>query len=260
MLNHLFHSYETTVIALIVYMSFWFVVSLYFKRNDVADIAWGPGFIVVSGVSLLANHNQSIATLILLGLISVWGLRLGLHIGLRNIKKSEDSRYAAKRQLWTKNFYLQSYLQIFLLQGVLILIVGTPLIVFNTFASGSLDWIILLGLLIWVFGFMFESVADRQLRKFLSQVSNKGKVMKSGLWQYSRHPNYFGELTQWWAIGIIVLSCEYGWLGLIGPVVISYLIIKVSGIPLLEAKYADRPDYQQYKQRTRALFPIPKKG
>jgi steroid 5-alpha reductase family enzyme len=102
-------------------------------------------------------------------------------------------------------------------------------------------------------------IGDKQLRKFLAEPANKGHVMNKGLWKYTRHPNYFGEVTQWWAIEIIALICSCGWIGLIGPTVITYLIVKVSGVPLLEKKYDDNPEYQAYKKRTSMLIPLPAK-
>jgi len=257
MFEPLVHTLSITAIAIWVYMTLWFLVSVMARRNDVADIAWGPGFIVVSITSLLVSHNVSPSTLLVLALVTIWGLRLGLHIGARNIHKSEDSRYQIKRRLWGNQFYVRSYFQIFILQGALILLVASPIIILNTFAASNFNWLIVVGAVLWIIGFSYESLADRQLHDFISDPSNKGRVMRSGLWRYSRHPNYFGELTQWWAIGIIVLSSAYGWLGLIGPLLISYLIIKVSGIPLLEKKYADNLEYQAYKLHTRALLPLP---
>ena len=257
MFEPLVHTLSITAIAIWVYMTLWFLVSVMTRRNDVADIAWGPGFIVVSITSLLISRNVFPSTLLVLALVTIWGLRLGLHIGARNIHKSEDSRYQIKRRLWGNQFYLRSYFQIFILQGALILLVASPIIILNTFAASNFNWLIVIGAVLWIIGFSYESLADRQLSNFISDPSHKGRVMQSGLWRYSRHPNYFGELTQWWAIGVIVLSSAYGWLGLIGPLLISYLIIKVSGIPLLEKKYADNLEYQAYKLHTRALLPLP---
>lgn len=240
-------------------MTVWFVVALATKRNDVADIAWGLGFVVASGASLLKTRNFTFIAVLVTGLVFIWGLRLAWHIGQRNIKKSEDYRYKVWRDSWGKWFVLRSYLQIFILQGVLMLLIVSPVILINMYSDNGISPIALVGILLWIFGFMFESVGDKQLKEFIRNPENKGHIMESGLWKYSRHPNYFGEITQWWAIGLVALTVSYAWLGLIGPLVITFLIIKVSGVPLLENKYKDNPDYQAYKLRTSMLIPLPSK-
>ena len=145
-----------------------------------------------------------------------------------------------------------------MLQGLLLVLVSMPILVIMTFATESFSIVAALGLIIWMIGFVFETIGDRQLRNFLQKPVNKGRIMTTGLWAYTRHPNYFGEITQWWGIGIIALSCSYGLVGLIGPIVITFLIVKVSGIPLLEQKYANNPEYQAYKKRTPMLIPLKK--
>ena len=136
------------------------------------------------------------------------------------------------------------------------LLIVTPVLIIYTYSVSGIFPLVVLGTLLWFFGFLFESIGDKQLKNFLGETKNKGHVMNKGLWKYSRHPNYFGEVTQWWAIGVIALTFSYGWLGLIGPVVITFLIVKVSGVPLLEAKYSNNPDYQAYKLRTSMLIPL----
>jgi steroid 5-alpha reductase family enzyme len=244
-----------TSLAVWVYVSIWFIVSIIIKRNDVADIAWGPGFIVVAGVALIINHNYVFSSILVSLLITIWGVRLATHIGARNIKKSEDSRYKIWRDSWGKWFIPRSYLQVFILQGLLMLVISAPVLLIIHYSSSGTMPLILLGLFIWTFGFMFEASADQQLAKFLKTKNKKHEIMDSGLWRYSRHPNYFGELVQWLAIGICALSVSYGYIGLIGPAVISFLIIRVSGIPMLEKKHLDDKDYIAYRSRTSILIP-----
>lgn len=241
------------------YMSVWFFVALASKRNDVADIAWGLGFVVASIATLIKTSNHSFAAILVTVLVLIWGLRLSWHIGLRNIRKSEDYRYKAWRESWGKWFVIRSYLQIFMLQGFLMLLIVSPVLIIYTYSTNGTYPLVIFGSLLWIFGFLFESIGDKQLRKFIGNPKNKGHVMNKGLWQYTRHPNYFGEVTQWWAIGVIALTYSYGWLGLIGPAVITFLIVKVSGVPLLENKYKDNPEYQAYKLRTSMLVPLPNK-
>jgi steroid 5-alpha reductase family enzyme len=240
-------------------MSCWFVVSVIIERNDTADIAWGFGFIVAAVTALIVNHNHSATAIIAIILVAIWGMRLGIHIGLRNLKKPEDQRYKIYRDTWGKWFYLRSYFQIFMLQGLLMFFVVFPVLVIENYATKNLSPLLIVGILIWVFGFIFESTGDKQLRQFLSNPTNKGKIMSSGLWKYTRHPNYFGEITQWWGIAIIALSRKHGWIGLLGPLTITFLILKVSGVPLLEKFYDNNPAYQEYKRRTSVIIPLPQK-
>lgn len=257
--SQLLHNLTFVATVIWVYMSAWFLLALAIKRNDIADTAWGLGFVVASVAGLIKTQNYTFTGVLVTILVLIWGVRLSWHITQRNIKKPEDYRYKAWRDSWGKWFVLRSYLQIFMLQGFLMLLVVSPVLLIHTYSTDGILTLTILGTAIWVFGFLFESTGDKQLRKFLADPKNKGHVMNKGLWQYTRHPNYFGEVTQWWAIGIIALGFSHGWLGLIGPAVITFLIVKVSGVPLLENKYADNPEYQAYKKRTSMLIPVPSK-
>lgn len=239
------------------YMTFWFIVSVIKKRNDVADTAWGMGFILMAWLSFVIS-DFSFKALLVNCLVTIWGFRLTLHIFHRNKNKPEDSRYLEWRKTW-KNFYLRSYFQVFLLQGVLLFIISLPVIFINHAVSTSFGIMEVAGLIIWITGFYFETTGDRQLKEFISNPANKGKLMDRGLWKYSRHPNYFGEVTQWWGIFIIALSLPGSLFTIMGPITITTLILFVSGIPLLEKKYAGRPDFEKYKKRTSVFFPLPPK-
>jgi steroid 5-alpha reductase family enzyme len=237
-------------------MSLWFVLAMVIKRNDIADIAWGLGFIAIA-ISLLPKYGVQLDNSILVTtLVVIWGIRLSYHIFKRNMSKPEDKRYANWRSTWGKWFVLRSYLQIFILQGILMLLISTPIIVVNTIESSGWSIFDILGLLVWIFGFYFESVGDMQLKKFISNPDNKGKVLSTGLWKYTRHPNYFGEVTQWWGIWIISLSVlPYGLLAIVGPLTITFLILKVSGIPMLEKSMSENPVFAEYMKNTNAFFP-----
>ena len=130
----------------------------------------------------------------------------------------------------------------------------------NKYASGEINLLVIIGFIVWLIGFYFESVGDKQLANFIHNPENKGKLMTEGLWKYSRHPNYFGEVTQWWGIWIIALSVPYGWVAIIGPITITILILFVSGVPLLEKKYKGRSDFEAYKKRTSIFIPLPPKS
>jgi steroid 5-alpha reductase family enzyme len=246
--------------AILLYMTGWFIAAQVRGRNDIADVAWGLGFILVAAVSLFAGNVHSPRGILVSGLVLIWGLRLALHIHSRNRGRGEDPRYRQWREEWGKWFVLRSFLQVFMLQGILLLLVAVPIVFANTAPTGPLGWLDLLGLLVWLYGFGFEAIGDLQLLKFIRNPANKGKLMTSGLWRYTRHPNYFGEVTLWWGIWLMTLNLPGGWLTVIGPLTITFLILKISGIPMLEKPYEDRADFQEYKLRTSAFFPLPPKG
>ncbi len=248
-------------LVLLVYMTAWFGISVLKKRNDVADIAWGLGFVLLTWISFALSDSSSVHSLVIGILITIWGIRLAWHIHARNKGKTEDYRYRAWREEWGKWFYPRSYAQVYLLQGFLLYLIVFPVIVFNAHPNTSLfGFIEYLGVLIWGIGFFFESVGDAQLVAFLRDPRNKGMLMRSGLWRYTRHPNYFGEVTQWWGIWLITLNSLYGWYGIIGPGVITILILKVSGIPMLEKKMEQHPDFAAYKRQTSMFIPLPPKS
>jgi len=250
--------------AVLVYMTVWFVISLILRRNDVADTAWGIGFVVIALLAIAPGGFHLDRALLVTLFVVIWGCRLASHIIRRNLHKPEDKRYAAWREQWGKWFVFRSYLQVFLLQGVLMILISLPVIAINTHrvAGSSLSWsgitlFDVIGVLVWIMGFCFESIGDAQLRRFLANPENRGKVLNTGLWKYTRHPNYFGEVSQWWGIWIISLSL---WnapavISVIGPLTITFLILKVSGVPLLEKSMAANPVYDEYRRTTSVFFP-----
>lgn len=252
-MNH----YLLLAIVLFAYMSSWFVVSLMKKRNDVADTAWGLGFVLLAWLSAVLSEHVSVRGILVTTLVSIWGLRLAWHIHGRNKNKTEDYRYRAWRQAWGKWFYARSYVQVYLLQGVLLFMIALPVLVINLKTGSSLNFLDMAGLVVWIIGFLFEVVGDAQLSNFIKNPENKGKLMQRGLWAYSRHPNYFGEVTQWWGVWILALSVPNGWLTILGPLTITTLILKVSGIPMLEKKMKEHQEFAEYQQRVSMFFPLP---
>ena len=243
---------------LLVYVTIWFAYSLIQKRNDVADIAWGAGFVVVSMYLFYSQPQSPVATLIYL-LVTVWGMRLSVHIAARSQDKGEDFRYKKWREEWGQYFMIRSYLQVFVLQGFIMLIISAPIIIAGVAASKELNMWTLLGFLMWLIGFAFEAIGDYQLTIFIKNKQNKDDIIQTGLWKYTRHPNYFGEILLWWGIFIMTIPVENSLWGIISPITITYLLLKVSGVPLLEKKYADNPQFQAYKKRTSILIPMPPK-
>lgn len=252
-----YSSFFDAAISILVFMTLGFIISIIRKRNDVADILWGWGFILVALVTLLVDSHLYERNVLVVSLVLLWGLRLSIHIYLRNRHKAEDHRYEQMKAKWKGNFYLKSYLNVFLLQGFLLLLISIPVIFVNTFSGSGLTVLDVIGVAVWLFGFYFETTGDYQLSKFMKNPHNKGHVMQSGLWKYTRHPNYFGEVTQWWGVFLLTLSLPYGFLTIIGPLIITTLILKVSGVPLLEKKYAGNPEFEEYKKRTSVFIPFP---
>ena len=242
-------------LCILIYVIVWFFISLIQKRNDVADIAWGLGFVVISVYCFLMYVRTPVATLVY-GLVTLWGVRLSLHIGLRSGGKAEDFRYQKMRSDWGKSVVWRSFLQVYVLQGFFMWVISLPILIATIANSKATNAFTVVGVLLWLIGFTFEAVGDYQLSVFIKQKKNKCDVMQTGLWRYTRHPNYFGEVVLWWGIFIVVLPLDNGIWGIISPLTITFLLLKVSGIPLLEAKYKDNPQFQAYKLMTSAFFPM----
>ncbi|MDI6848605.1 MAG: DUF1295 domain-containing protein [Candidatus Saccharicenans sp.] len=250
-----------SAVIIFLYMNMVFILSLIKKNAAIVDIAWGPGFGLVA-VAHLFRASLDFQTfgwrqILVAVLILIWGIRLAWHIYKRNKGKPEDYRYADWRQKWGKYFVWRSYFQIFLLQGCFMLVILTPVLLVLNSQADRLNFLDFTGLVIWLAGFFFEAVADSQLRKFKKNPENRGRVITTGLWKYSRHPNYFGESVMWWGIFLIALNAPRGWLGMISPLTITFLLTRVSGVPLLEKKYRGNPEFEEYKNRTSAFFPWP---
>lgn len=253
------------IIALTIWtlMTILWVVSLLMKNAGIVDIFWGLGFVIVNWVAFFLTSDITLPRHWLLNIIvTIWGLRLFLHIFLRNKGKPEDFRYADFRKKYGKKFWWFSYLQTFMLQGVLMLLISTPLII-TQYANqpSKLGFLEYLGLVIWVIGFFFEAVGDYQLNRFIKNPQNKGKLLDSGVWKYTRHPNYFGDSAQWWGYFLIACAVPFGFLTVFSPIIMTFFLIKVSGVAMLERSMADRkPGYKEYMRTTNAFIPwFPKK-
>jgi len=237
------------------YMTAVFILATYRKDNSIVDVAWGIGFILIALFTLcktaLFLPRQILATL----LVVIWGLRLSLHIYLRNKGKGEDPRYKAWRMAWGKYVVIRSFFQVFMLQGLMMLLIASSIITINLSHTAGINILDIIGLSLWIIGFMFESIGDYQLARFLDRPRGKQQIMNRGLWRYTRHPNYFGEVTLWWGMFIIALSVPYWQYALISPITITILLLFVSGIPMTERMFDDNPAYQAYKKETSSFFP-----
>jgi steroid 5-alpha reductase family enzyme len=244
-------------IALVIfcYMTIVFVVAHYLKDNSIVDVFWGGGFVVIAAFTLMQATGWDVRKLVVSFLVLIWGVRLAMHILLRNRKKGEDFRYRHWRDTW-KHFVLRSFFQIFMLQGLFMLIISAPIWFINSMPNAPLTPWDNAGLLVFGIGFFFELAGDMQLTMFKKDPANRGKIITSGLWSITRHPNYFGEALVWWGISLYAISLPLGWITLISPVIITLLLRFVSGVPLLEKKFRDHPGWEDYCRKTAPYVPF----
>ncbi|MBP9670263.1 DUF1295 domain-containing protein [Candidatus Woesebacteria bacterium] len=245
-----------TAYASLILFVITFLLAVLLRNNSIVDILWGLGFVAIAFIAYSFSSGNFIAQLIL-AYVVIWGLRLALHIGARNWGKPEDFRYAQWRKDWGKAFVLRTFFQIFLLQWILMQLVSIPIVLGIVGVMKIAPWMMYLGMALWLTGFFFEAVGDYQLTQFKKKRSSKGKLMTNGLWSLTRHPNYFGEATLWWGIAILAYGVTGNYLAFVGPLTIDFLLLFVSGIPMLEKKYQGRADWRAYVKRTPAFFPLP---
>ncbi len=248
----------TGLLAILVYMTAIWIASLLLKNAGIVDIFWGPGFALAGWVYFAFTPDGfSTRKLLIVVLVSIWGARLGWHIGRRNIGHAEDYRYQNWRKANGAIWWWKSFFQVFLLQGVLMWIISTPLAVAQYAPQpANLTVLDVLGVMVWLIGFTFEAVGDWQLTQFKADSANKGKVMRTGLWRYTRHPNYFGDAALWWGYFIIAVSVPWGFLTIFAPILMTVMLMRVSGVALLEqALKSTKPGYADYIETTNSFFP-----
>lgn len=234
-------------------------ISLKLRDVSIVDIVWGPGFAVAAWS--YAWHaglgSDPLRTIVVPTLVTLWGLRLGVHIFLRSRGHGEDYRYAEMRESWGSKFPWVSLFTVFWLQALLLWFISFPLhaAISSNRAEGWV-WLDSLGLAVFSVGFLFEAVGDHQLTRFKADSSNKGQVLDTGLWRFTRHPNYFGDFLLWWGLFCFALATPGGWKWVLSPLIMSGLLMKVSGVALLEKKLEkSKPKYKDYIERTNAFFP-----
>ncbi len=245
------------LLAAVGFMGCVWLLSLPTRNASLADIFWGPGFVLLAWLSFAQTDGYLGRKLLLALLTTAWGLRLFLHITWRNWGQGEDRRYQAWRAKRGASFWWVSLFTVFLTQAVLLWLVSLAVQIgqLSPTPARLTGWD-LLGVLVWTTGFTWEAVADWQLARFKADPANRGRVMNRGLWAYSRHPNYFGESLIWWGLFLIALPTPYGWWTVISPVVITFLLLKVSGVTLLEKDIVERrPEYREYLETTSAFLP-----
>lgn len=244
-------------------MSLLWVISLFLKNSSIVDIFWGTGFVFTSWITF----SRTIETVgprdwLILILVTIWGLRLSLYVLWRNAGKGEDFRYARWRKDAGESWWWKSYFKVFLLQGLIMWVIGAPLTSVQLpgakDALGILDYIGAAG---WGVGFFFETVGDAQLAKFKANRENRDQLLRTGVWRYTRHPNYFGDAAQWWGFYLIALASG-AWWTFFSPIWMTFLLVKVSGVAMLERTLKkSKPGYKDYTKKTNAFIPwFPKKN
>jgi steroid 5-alpha reductase family enzyme len=242
-------------IILAMMFALW-LASLFLKDASIVDIFWGIGFIVIVWTSFaVAPQGYLPRKQLICTLVTIWGLRLALHIAIRNWGKPEDFRYAKWRKENGARWWWFSLFQVFLLQGFLMWIISTPLIAAQTSGFPAiLTPLDMIGVTIWVLGLVFEATGDLHLLLFKANRANEGRILRAGLWKYTRHPNYFGEAVLWWGYYVIALAAGEGWT-IFSPILMIWLLLRVSGVAMLERTMTLKPDYDDYMQKTSAFLP-----
>ena len=250
----------TSAIVIAALMVGTWLVSIAIKNASIVDIVWGLGFVAVAWAVRLTEDGVVARQNLLVAMVSLWGLRLGGYLFWRNHGKGEDYRYRAMRKHWGARFPIVSLLTVFTLQGALMWTVSLGVQLAQGSDSPDLGLLALLGVLLWLVGVFFETVGDAQLARFKKDPANAGQVMNRGLWRFTRHPNYFGDACVWWGIALVAAETGPGRWGLLGAAVMNVLLVRVSGVALLEKSLSKRkPGYEEYVRRTSSFFPLPPK-
>lgn len=246
--------------ALVVMILAW-LTHLLLGKASVADSFWGPGFGAIAWLSFVLGQGDATRKTCIAVLVFLWAIRLAFHVTRRNWGRVEDPRYTDMRARHPESFWIRSLPKVFLLQGLLLWVVSLP-VQWGMRQPGpeALTFLDGLGICLWIFGFFWEAVGDEQLYRFKSNPDNRGKILDRGLWRYTRHPNYFGETVMWWALFLMALPVHGGWLTFIGPLLLTVLLLRVSGVRLTEKKmnstYSELADY---RRRVSPFFPLPPK-
>ena len=252
-----FNSWLIALGATLAFAVLGWLASLIKRDVSIVDSMWSLMFLICTLFYLDINDSVSPRALLVLGLMVVWSLRLAAYITWRNWGEGEDYRYQRMRQDNSPHFDIKSIYIVFGLQAALAWFISLPLLAAATSNSplGALD---IVGVVVWLIGFIFESVGDYQLARFRADPANKGRVLNTGLWRYTRHPNYFGDFCVWWGFYLIALSAG-GWWSIASPLLMSFLLLKVSGVAMLEKNISGRrPEYADYIAKTNAFFPGPR--
>ena len=258
-----FQIYLQTFLVIMTMMSILWLISVFLKNVSIVDPFWPLGFVLAGVFYFLKTDGLEIRKMILLILLITWGLRLFIYLSWRNWGKGEDFRYQKFRKDYGEHRYWWfSFFQTFLLQGTLMWLISAPLLGAMYFKAGDhLNFVDYLAILVWIIGFAFEAGGDFQLSRFKAHPENKGQVLRSGFWKYTRHPNYFGDATVWWAYGLFSIAAGC-FIPILGSFLMTFIIIRVSGVYLLEKTLSgSKEKYRDYVETTSSFFPwFPKKS
>jgi steroid 5-alpha reductase family enzyme len=238
-------SFETVLVVMLTF----YVLGSWKRNHGLVDIAWGLGIGCLAARLAWAMRGSPLQLLQTV-LVVLWSLRLSVYLFLRNWGKPEDFRYAAWREKWRGSWWWRSFFQVYALQGALQLLVVFPLMLVFRDGVQEVGMVEVMGAGLSLLGLLIETIADAQKFFFKRDPGNRERIMQSGLWRYSRHPNYFGEAVFWWGIGLMALRVEWGWIGLLSPLLMNWLLLKVSGVPMLEERWVLRPEFEEYRRRT----------
>lgn len=252
-------SYALTALAVAAPLFALWIASLRLRDSSIVDIFWGAGFVIIAWVTLATTAHATARGILAVALTTLWGLRLTGYLAWRNIGKGEDARYAAMRAQHGAKWPVRSLFIVFGLQGALMWIISLPVqAAVRDAGAGAVGLLDLAGAAVCLLGVMFEGIGDLQLAFFKKDPSNRGKVMSRGLWRYTRHPNYFGDFLVWWGLFLVAAGGGALWT-VFSPALMSFLLLRVSGVTLLERSMRSRPGYEDYVRRTSAFFPWPPK-
>lgn len=264
-----------TLAASIAGVTLMWLLSLYVGRVSIIDAYWGPGFVILTGVcsvwrktapgsvELTSSELSQFPLTSLALVVSLWGLRLGAHLSRRVFReRHEDRRYASIRSRHERGWKLRSLVIVFWLQGVIMWLISIPITsAFSSLSTPARAPLIFAGVIVWSAGFFFETVGDWQLSRFRANPDNRGRVLSTGLWGFTRHPNYFGDFAVWWGIWLIATGAGASYWTVFSPVLMSFFLMKLSGVALLEKDIAERrPEYGNYIRTTNAFFPGPRRN
>lgn len=241
------------VLLILVYLLGMFIAVQIKKDNSIGNFTWGGGVLLITLYTFLYGAKVQ-RSILVTTMVCLWALRLITYIYSR-YKKGADPRFIEWQKQWGRYSLLISFWWIFIMNGALLMIMSMPSIVINMSTVAGLYWLDFIGVCIWIIGFLCESIADYQLFVFMKNSANKGKIMTQGLWHYSRHPNYFGEIVMWWGIYCLAFSVPNGPFSIIAPLTITILLLFFTGVPMLERVFKDNPDYQEYKKHTSMIIP-----
>ncbi len=258
----LFALFISALLGIVFLMAILWLISIILHNASIVDLFWGFGFVIIASIYFLLTDGFASRKVIIMSLVAIWGLRLTIFLSWRNFGKPEDFRYQEfRKKFGEKRYWWFSFFQVFLLQGVLMWLISSPILGTMYFTeSNNLNVFDYIAIIVWVIGFFFESVGDYQLAKFKANPENKGKVMKLGLWKYTRHPNYFGDAAIWWGFGFFSIASGC-YLPFLGTLLMTFLLLRVSGVTMLERSLKiKKQGYKDYMRKTSAFIPwFPKK-